>query len=160
MDSRKRTSLIGIITLLVCAFAMLLPVSAPTASAHALTPHVLHNTRQLNGNGPRNLAIPLSAFSNCNFDGPDQFGFFLCGVENVVAPGCLRERITPVVANNNLTGNCFRAGTILSIACQLRGGQVNNTNVWDLLQDGAFVTDFFMDTSGFNGAFSPPIPQC
>lgn len=162
MNYCKRTSFIGTVVLLMAILAILAPISVPGASAHTLTPLSTHSARRASGSGPHHLAIPLDITSNCNFDGPTEGGFWNCGVESIVAPGCLIEHTTPFALTTNRTGNCYRAGTVLGIICQTRGGTVNNaTNVWDFLVDtGAYVTDFYMDTSGMNGAFSPPIPQC
>ena len=161
MNCCKRTSLIGIVGLLTAIFAILAPISVPSASAHTISPLSAHSIRQANGSGPHHLAVPFSATSNCNLSGPNQFGVFPCGVESIVAPGCLIEHTTPNLGTGNRTGNCYRAGSIIDIVCQTTGDRVNNsTNVWDGLTTGAFVTDFYMDTSGMNGAFSPPIPRC
>lgn len=133
----------------------------PQKTAHALAPLSVHNARQANSSESRHLVIPLSPTSNCNLDGPSESGLFLCAVDSSVAPGCLIEHTTPHLGTGNRAGQCYSAGTVLGIICQTTGDLVNNTTrVWDFLVAGGYVTDFYMDTSGINGAFSPPIRRC
>jgi surface antigen len=47
----------------------------------------------------------------------------------------------------------------IDITCQVQGQVVNGSDIWNQLADGTFVSDFYCDTSNFNG-FSPPIPVC
>jgi hypothetical protein len=56
-------------------------------------------------------------------------------------------------------------GDGVDIACQTRGEPVfgldgTSSDVWDRLVDGTFVADFYIDTPGATGSFSPPIPVC
>lgn len=56
-------------------------------------------------------------------------------------------------------------GDAVLINCQIAGESVfgldgSYSNVWDRLVDGTFVADFYIDTPGVGGAFSPGIPQC
>jgi len=157
MNYYKRTSLIGIVVLFMAILAILAPISVPSASAHTLAPLSAHIIRQ--ASEPNHQAVPLSPTNNCNFDTPSQGGF-PCAVGNF-SSGCLVEHTTPHLGTGNRTRNCYAAGTIVVIVCQTTGDLVNGvTSVWDFLTTSGYVTDFFMDTSGINGAFSPPIPRC
>jgi hypothetical protein len=40
------------------------------------------------------------------------------------------------------------------------GSDGSSSEVWDKLSEGGFASDFYIDTLGTNGAFSPPIPRC
>lgn len=56
-------------------------------------------------------------------------------------------------------------GDEVDLVCQTTGDVVtgldgSGSNVWDKLADGSYASDFYIDTSGTNGAFSPPIPRC
>jgi hypothetical protein len=56
-------------------------------------------------------------------------------------------------------------GDEVDIVCQTTGDNVygkDNTSspVWDKLSDGSYASDYYIDTSGTVGAFSPPIPRC
>ena len=50
-------------------------------------------------------------------------------------------------------------GQPLDIACQLRGGDVDGSTVWDQLTDGSYVPDRDVTTPLFN-EFTPGLPQC
>jgi surface antigen len=50
-------------------------------------------------------------------------------------------------------------GAAVQVACQTRGGSVRGSSVWDRLANGAYVSDYYVDTPAFN-AFSPGIPVC
>ncbi|XVQ86457.1 cutinase family protein [Microbispora siamensis] len=59
----------------------------------------------------------------------------------------------------------LRDGDVVRIVCQTRGESVSgkdgsSSNVWDRLAEGDYAPDFYIDTSGMTGAFSPPIPVC
>lgn len=56
-------------------------------------------------------------------------------------------------------------GEEVFIVCQTTGDRVygsdgSSSEVWDKLSEGGYASDFYIDTSGTNGAFSPPIPRC
>ena len=56
-------------------------------------------------------------------------------------------------------------GEKVRIVCQAVGEPVSGLNgtssdVWDRLTDGHWVADYYVDTPGVEGAFSPPIPRC
>ena len=50
-------------------------------------------------------------------------------------------------------------GQAIDIACQDEGDVVNGSRIWDRLQDGAWVSDYFTSTPVYNG-FSPGLPRC
>lgn len=56
-------------------------------------------------------------------------------------------------------------GAEVGISCQTRGESVRGidgsaSDVWDQLSDGSYVADYYVDTPGTLGHFSPPIPTC
>ncbi|HVH64454.1 MAG TPA: hypothetical protein VM674_00340, partial [Candidatus Acidoferrum sp.] len=51
-------------------------------------------------------------------------------------------------------------GQRIMIVCQVRSTSVvRGTSIWDRLNDGSYVTDFYTTTPQFN-RFSPGIPHC
>jgi hypothetical protein len=52
----------------------------------------------------------------------------------------------------------------VNVVCQTTGELVSasdgQTDVWDRLTDGGYVTDMYVDTPNSRHGFSPPIPQC
>lgn len=55
-------------------------------------------------------------------------------------------------------------GEEVFIVCQTTGDRVygidgSSSEVWDELTEG-YASDYYIDTSGTNGGFSPPIPRC
>jgi hypothetical protein len=76
-----------------------------------------------------------------------------CGLNLRSGPGYSAYTVTRVVLD----------GTPLSIVCQARGETVSNgyasSSVWDKLADGAWASDFYLDTPNID-QFTPPIPQC
>jgi hypothetical protein len=56
-------------------------------------------------------------------------------------------------------------GDEVFVVCQTSGDQVygsdgSSSTVWDKLSEGNYAADYYVDTAGTRGAFSPPIPQC
>ena len=56
-------------------------------------------------------------------------------------------------------------GDEVFIVCQTTGDTVygidgSSSSVWDKLSESNYASDFYIDTPGTNGAFSPPIPRC
>jgi hypothetical protein len=56
-------------------------------------------------------------------------------------------------------------GDAVDIVCQTRGESVSgadgsSSNVWDKTAQGDYAADFYINTPGMTGSFSPPIPQC
>ena len=78
-----------------------------------------------------------------------------CGLNARKGPGYTNYAIT----------RTLKDGDPVNIVCQTRGESVSgrdgsSSNVWDKLVQGDYVADFYIDTPGMTGAFSPPIPQC
>jgi hypothetical protein len=56
-------------------------------------------------------------------------------------------------------------GNSVDIVCQTRGEAVSgkdgsSSTVWDKLAQGDYAADFYINTPGMTGQFSPPISQC
>ncbi|MEO6796646.1 MAG: CHAP domain-containing protein [Candidatus Dormibacter sp.] len=75
-------------------------------------------------------------------------------------------RATDVVRQRSGPGTSFATvgmlqnGQQISIVCQTRSGSViNGTGIWDRLNDGSYVTDYYTTTPAFNN-FSPGLPRC
>ena len=49
--------------------------------------------------------------------------------------------------------------SIIHISCQISGGAVRSTKVWDQLTNGNYVSDYYIDTPAVNG-FTSGIPRC
>jgi hypothetical protein len=78
-----------------------------------------------------------------------------CGLHVRTGPGYTNYAITRTLVD----------GDPVDIVCQTRGESVSgldgsSSNVWDKLIQGDYVADFYIDTPGMTGSFSPPIPQC
>lgn len=78
-----------------------------------------------------------------------------CGLNVRSGPGYSSYYVTRVLYDGNA----------VDVVCQTRGETVtgadgSSTNVWDKLIQGDYVTDFYINTPGMTGSFSPPIPQC
>jgi hypothetical protein len=65
----------------------------------------------------------------------------------------------PLPTYNSPTTRTWPYGAVVNILCQTRGPYVAGTGVWDRLDDGGYVTDAYVDTTGHD-TWSPPIPQC
>ena len=76
----------------------------------------------------------------------------------VVAPGgSLNERSAPSTSAT-LTGS-LPNGALINIVCQTTGSVVNGSSIWDKLDNGFYVSDYYTSTPNV-GTWSPPIPQC
>jgi hypothetical protein len=78
-----------------------------------------------------------------------------CGLRFHSGPGYSNYPVTRVLVDGNA----------VAIVCQTRGQSVSgidgsSSNVWDKTAQGDYAADFYIDTPGMTGAFSPPIPQC
>ena len=78
-----------------------------------------------------------------------------CGLNIRTGPGYTHYAVTRVLSDGNA----------VDIVCQTRGESVSgadgsSSNVWDRLAQGDYAADFYIDTPGMTGSFSPPIPQC
>lgn len=50
-------------------------------------------------------------------------------------------------------------GSLAWLMCQRAGTKVGTTSVWDRLDDGYYVTDYYVAT-GSNTTYTPPVPRC
>jgi hypothetical protein len=78
-----------------------------------------------------------------------------CGLNVRTGPGYSAYAVVRILADGNP----------VDITCQTRGEPVSgadgsSSNVWDRLVDGNYAADFYVNTPGMTGSFSPPIPQC
>lgn len=53
----------------------------------------------------------------------------------------------------------YQQGTSLPVVCQAPGTTVGTTQVWDKLNDGSYVTDYYVATPSGTG-YSPPVTRC
>jgi len=51
------------------------------------------------------------------------------------------------------------AGAKIEIACQTTGTSVNGSDIWDMLTNGDFLSDYYTNTPNFD-KYSPPLSQC
>jgi uncharacterized protein YraI len=51
------------------------------------------------------------------------------------------------------------AGALGWVTCQRAGSKVGTTSVWDKLDDGTYVSDFYLATPS-KTTYSPPLPRC
>ena len=78
-----------------------------------------------------------------------------CGLKFHSGPGYSNYPVTRVLVDGNA----------VDIVCQTRGQSVSgidgsSSNVWDKTAQGDYAADFYIDTPGITGSFSPPIPEC
>ena len=78
-----------------------------------------------------------------------------CGLRLHTGPGYSAYPVTRVLVDGDAVG----------IVCQAHGEPVSgidgsSSDVWDRLIDGDWAADFYVDTPGTTGSFSPPIPVC
>jgi uncharacterized protein YraI len=60
--------------------------------------------------------------------------------------------------NYAITGT-LRGGALGWVTCQRPGSTVGTTSVWDRLDDGTHVSDYYLATPG-KATYSPPLPRC
>jgi hypothetical protein len=78
-----------------------------------------------------------------------------CGLNLRSDPGYSNYPVTRVLVD----------GDPVDIVCQTQGQSVSgidgsSSDVWDKTVQGDYAADFYIDTPGMTGSFSPPIPQC
>ena len=78
-----------------------------------------------------------------------------CGLNLRSGPGYSNYPVTRVLVD----------GDAVDIVCQTTGQSVSgkdgsSSDVWDKTVQGDYAADFYIDTPGMTGSFSPPIPQC
>lgn len=78
-----------------------------------------------------------------------------CGLNLRSGPGYSNYPVTRVLVD----------GDPVDIVCQTQGQSVSgidgsSSDVWDKTVQGDYAADFYIDTPGMTGSFSPPIPRC
>lgn len=53
----------------------------------------------------------------------------------------------------------YPPGSTVFVRCQITGQKVQETSVWDKLNDGSYITDAYVSTPS-NTTFSAPLPRC
>jgi Rv2525c-like, glycoside hydrolase-like domain len=80
-----------------------------------------------------------------------------CAYPYQVTIPTLNKRTGPG-AGYAITGT-ISSGALGWVTCQRSGSTVGTTSVWDKLDDGRYVTDFYLATPS-KTTYSPPIPRC
>ena len=80
-----------------------------------------------------------------------------CSYPSQVTIPTLNKRTGPG-ASYAISGT-LRAGALGWVTCQRSGSKVGTTSVWDKLDDGNYVTDFYLATSS-KTTYTPPHPRC
>jgi hypothetical protein len=78
-----------------------------------------------------------------------------CGLRLHSGPGYSNFPVTRVLADGDAVGIVCQAHAEL-----VSGIDGSSSDVWDHLIDGDWAADFYVDTPGMTGSFSPPIPVC
>lgn len=76
-----------------------------------------------------------------------------CALATWSGPGTSSKQIGAVDEGRQVDVTCQAVGEVVT------GANGRASDIWDQLSDGAFVTDFYIDTPGV-GTLSPPIPSC
>jgi hypothetical protein len=115
------------------------------------------------GSAPASLPSPGPAPSPASPAAPN--GTYPHHVYHTCANGAcgLKTHTTPSLSAP--TVSIKNDGDEVDIVCQTTGDTVygkdgSSSAVWDKLSDGSYASDYYIDTSGTGGAFSPPIPRC
>lgn len=58
-----------------------------------------------------------------------------------------------------ITGSPLPSGSLAWVACQKAGTKVGTTSVWDQLDDGRWVTDYYV-SNGSNTTYAANVPRC
>lgn len=79
-------------------------------------------------------------------------------------PSCmLRERSGPGIDGPEVKG-LLPEGATVQVVCQMEGqaatGREFSTKIWNRLDDGWYVSDYYLDTPGGNSGYTDPIPRC
>src|SRR5215207_3587384 len=53
----------------------------------------------------------------------------------------------------------YGPGTTVSVVCQTNGSTVGTTSVWNKLDDGNYVSDYYVSTPS-KATYSAPLPRC
>jgi uncharacterized protein YraI len=95
----------------------------------------------------------VSTPSNTGYSGPLPRCTYLF---QVTIP-TLNKRTGPG-ASHAISGT-LPGGALGWVRCQRAGSKVGTTSVWDRLDDGTYVSDFYLATPG-KTTYSPPLPRC
>jgi hypothetical protein len=97
---------------------------------------------------------------------PASASFYVYAVYNTCANGAcgLNLRTGPGYSDYAVT-RVLVDGDAIDIVCQTQGQSVSgidgtSSDVWDKTVQGDYAADFYVDTPGMTGSFSPPIPRC
>jgi surface antigen len=74
-----------------------------------------------------------------------------------LASPTLNERSAPSTSGTVVATLAYHS--TISITCQILGSPVNGSSIWDRLANGAYVSDYWVNTPNF-ATWSPPIPRC
>jgi surface antigen len=76
---------------------------------------------------------------------------------SVTASPSLNERSAP--STSAAIVGSLPYGTGVDVICQTTGSYVLGSDIWDHLSNGAYVSDYWLNTPVFDG-YSPGLPQC
>ena len=80
-----------------------------------------------------------------------------CKYPYQVTQTTLNERLGP--SSSHAVRATLPAGALAWVFCQTPGAKVYTTSVWDRLDDGYYVTDYYLTTPS-KTTYSLPIPRC
>jgi hypothetical protein len=81
----------------------------------------------------------------------------LCTYPFQVTSTILNQRTGP--GPNHAKSGSLPSGALGWVTCQRSGTKVGTTSVWNKLEDGKYVSDYYMATPN-RMTYSPPIPRC
>jgi uncharacterized protein YraI len=81
-----------------------------------------------------------------------------CSYPGQVTASVLNARTGPGVSNP-VTGSALPRGALAHVVCQATGSPVESSNVWNKLDDGRWVSDYYVANRS-NTGFSSPVPRC
>lgn len=98
--------------------------------------------------------LHVSTPSNTTFSAPLQ----KCRYPGQVTATSLNARTGPG-ASYPTSGKALPRGALAPVMCQKKGSKVETTSVWDRLDDGRWVSDYYVENRS-NTTWSPPVPRC
>lgn len=124
------------------------------------TPHLHFEIR----NGPYQSDIQPAFFDGVPFDYPTDSVRSRNCAGSEPGPGTYRAMATlngrtEKSLSNQAAVDRYTKGSDIKIVCQDEGGPTyGGSNIWDLTEDGLWVTDYYVDTG--HAGFSPDLPRC